>query len=379
MRRLLAIAIVAIAAVAVAHETVQFGHGLSLVLRAADLHGSLRALADLDTVRIREASLDIPVPGGPMRARLYTPVGRARYAALVIPGLQPAGISDVRLVQLSRALARSNVTVVTPEILELTRFEVTARAVDRIEEAAVWLATASGLEPSGRIGLLGISVTGGLALVAAGRPSLRRHLRYVFSFGGHDEIRNIFMHRWDAAEPGVVPEPDSYTLAIALLNVAPQFVPGDQRAFLDSDLRHFLWASYLERSDAAASARELAALRSDASRAPEPAATLLRDVVDGDTAALESRLEPYIDVLASDPRLSPARSPVPTAPVYLLHGRNDAVIPADESRHTAARLRGQVAVHLLITNLVSHAAADQPPRLGDITALARFWGDLLAE
>jgi hypothetical protein len=81
--------------------------------------------------------------------------------------------------------------VVTPEISELSRFEITPDVTDRIEQAAVWLAVDFGLAPTGRIGLTGISFSGGLAIVAAGRPSLRNHLSYVFSFGGHDDLRRV--------------------------------------------------------------------------------------------------------------------------------------------------------------------------------------------
>jgi len=76
--------------------------------------------------------------------------------------------------------------------------------------------------------------------------------------------------------------------------------------------------------------------------------------------------------------LSPSRSPAPTAPVFLLHGRHDTVIPAAESMHLAQRLHTQsVPVRLLMTDLISHAEADQPPAILEVWRLGRFWGDLL--
>ena len=80
---------------------------------------------------------------------------------------------------------------------------------------------------------------------------------------------------------------------------------------------------------------------------PEPAATLLEYVNNRDVAHLGPRLQPYIGFYVDHPALSPARSPAPSAPVYLLHGRDDNVIPAAESQHLADRLRGQVPVRLL--------------------------------
>ena len=41
---------------------------------------------------------------------------------------------------------------------------------------------------------MGISFSGGLAVVAAGRPTLRNHLLYVFSFGGDDDLRRVLKY-----------------------------------------------------------------------------------------------------------------------------------------------------------------------------------------
>jgi hypothetical protein len=47
------------------------------------------------------------------------------------------------------------------------------------------------------------------------------------------------------------------------------------------------------------------------------------------------------------------------------------------SKNMADRLRGQAPVHLLLTDLISHAAADQPAHVTDVLRPAGFWGDLL--
>lgn len=357
-------------------------HGLALVVRAGDLHGIVRRLADLDSVPIRERLVNAPLRAGSMGARVYAPLGTARQTVLLVSGLHPAGIDEPRLVSLARKLAEANVTVVTPEIPQLSRFEVTPTVTDRIEEGALWLATESGLAPTGRIGLMGISFSGGLAIVAAGRPSLRDHLLYVFSFGGHDDLRRVLEYfcmgvEGDRMTRGV-PAPHDYGVAIVLLTVAERLVPHEQIAPLREAVRRFLWASYLDRLDKPRAEREFAALRGLARTLPEPSATLLQYVNDRDVGHLGPRLRPYIGFYVAAPALSPARSLTPSAPVYLLHGRDDNVIPAVESRHLADRLDGQVPVRLLVTNLISHAEADQPAHVTDLLKLASFWGDLLA-
>jgi dienelactone hydrolase len=270
-----------------------------------------------------------------------------------------------------------NVLVVTPEIAEISRYEITAAATDRIEQAALWLATRSGLAAEGRIGLVGVSFSGGLAVVAAGRSPLRDHLAYVLSIGGHDDLRRVLEYFCQGFERGQPPH--DYGVAVGLLNMADRVVPPEQVAPLRAAVRRFLWASYLDVVDKPAAVREFSALRAYARALPEPSATLLDEVNDRDVARLGARLLPLLGYYVDQPALSPSRSPLPTAPVYLLHGREDTVIPATESEQLAARLRGRAPVHLLLTDVLSHVDANRAAGLAEIAALARFWGNLLAE
>jgi dienelactone hydrolase len=370
---------IAVAAVLLAGPTAgRYFDGFALVARATDLQGPVRRFADLDTVPISERIVDAQVERGAMRARVYAPAGTARQTVLLVAGLHPAGIDEPRLVSLARRLAEANVTVVTPEIAELARFEITPILVDRIEQAAVWVALDSGLSQSGRIGLLGISFSGGLAIVAAGRPSLRNRLLYVFSFGGHDDLRRVMDYFCAGGTAGGAP-PHDYGVAIVLLNLVDHLVPPEQVAPLEDAVRRFLWASYLDRHDKLQAEREFAALRALAPTLPEPAATLLDYVNNRDVARLGPQLLPYVALHAETPALSPARSPMPSAPVFLLHGRDDNVIPAVESQHLADRVRGKVPVRLMLTDLISHAEADQPARVIDVLRLSGFIGDLLTQ
>jgi dienelactone hydrolase len=390
MRRWLLIGVAVLASLSLGITARRYVHGFTLVVRAADLHGPVRRAADLDTVRIGERIVRARLKDTSIRARVYAPMGTARQTVLLVSGLHPAGIDEPRLVGLARRLAEADVIVVTPEIPELSRFEIMPNLTDRIEQAAVWLAVESGLAPTGRIGLMGISFSGGLAVVAAGRPSLRNHLLYVFSFGGHDDLRRVLEYFCTGMEPdalghvrresgvteGIRP-PHDYGVVIVLLNVAEHLVPPEQLAPLRDAVRRFLWASYLDGVDKPQAEREFAALRELGQTLPEPSATLLGYVNGRDVAQLGPRLLPYIGFYVDAPALSPSRSPGPSAPVFLLHGRDDNVIPGAESQHMADRLRGRAPVRLLLTDLISHAAADQPAHVTDVLRLAGFWGDLL--
>lgn len=87
---------------------------------------------------------------------------------------------------------------------------------------------------------------------------------------------------------------------------------------------------------------------------------------------LGARLLPYVGDYGNEAALSPSRSPKPIAPVFLLHGRDDNVIPAVESQYLADHLYGHTRVRLLLIDLLSHAEADRPAHLRDVFKLIAF-------
>ena len=367
-----------------------YAHGLSFVVRVAEMHGAARTIADLDTVRVQERDITIPTTRGAMRARAYEPPSPHR-AALLTSGLHASGIDEPRLVRLARQLSAGGVTVVTPDIPELSRFEITPVITDAIERAAGWLAMESGLAPQGPVGLMGISFSGGLSIVAAGRPSLAGHVAYVFALGGHDDLPRVLRYLCTGSEPYPAHElgiqsdrpfvlaPHDYGVAAILMATADRLVPKAQAAPLREAVRRYLFASALDTNvDKAAAAREFEALKQLARTMPEPSATLLRYVNERDVIHLGPRLLPYIGVSAADAALSVSKSPKPSVPVFLLHGTEDNVIPSLESEYLAQDLRGHAPVRLLLSGLISHAEADRPVHVGDVMQLAGFWGDLLA-
>jgi dienelactone hydrolase len=338
-----------------------------------------RRVADLDTGPERARELQIPGAAGPLRARAYEPARRGGRAALLVSGLHPSGIDEPRLVGLARQLAASGITVVTPDIPDLSRFAITPAITDGIERAVGFLAADRALAPDGRIGLIGISFGGGLSLVAAGRPSIRDRVAFVLAFGGHGDLPRVLRYLCTGVEPGAAYRaPHNYGVAIILLGIADRLVPPDQVTPLRTAIRRFLLASALDSVDKPQAMREFDALRALAATMPEPSATLLAEINALDVAHLGPRLLPYVGFYGDAPALSLSRSPKPSAPAFLLHGLDDNVIPADESRYLADDLRGHAPVRLLLSGLIAHAEADRPVRVGDVMKLAAFWGDVLA-
>jgi acetyl esterase/lipase len=114
---------------------------------------------------------------------------------------------------------------------------------------------------------------------------------------------------------------------------------------------------------------------------PEPSAHLMRYVNERNTKGLGAELLPVLERIDAYPAaLSAERSPAPAAPVYLLHGTDDTVIPAVETRLLAQSLKARgVAVHPLLSGLITHAEVDKGAAAGETWALIRFWTGLLEE
>src|SRR5262245_57547836 len=102
-RRRAAALFVVLAIVAGAVLALPYIPGWSFVVRAADMQGTARRLADVDTRAVESRDITIPMPQGSMRARVYEPAGSHRRAVLLVSGLHPSGIDEPRLVRLARA------------------------------------------------------------------------------------------------------------------------------------------------------------------------------------------------------------------------------------------------------------------------------------
>src|SRR3954465_15807986 len=207
-----------------------------------------------------------------------------------------AARGEPRLVRLARQIAASHVLVVTPDIPELARFEISPAITDAIEQAGVWLADEAGLAADHKVALMGISFSGGLSIVAAGRPSLTKRVPYVFALGGHDDLPRVLRYLCTGREPRPVPKvhlaadtrendtfvlsPHDYGVAVILLAIADRVVPPAQAERLRAGVRQYLWASALDggvdKGRAPAEFEEVGRL---SPTLPQPAPTLLRYVL----------------------------------------------------------------------------------------------------
>lgn len=361
-----------------------YAQATSLIVRTAGLEKQHPTLAAMQTDAVAERSESVPSRFGPLRARLYTPKTHTDAPLLLTPGVNAMGIDEPRLVAFARNLAASGFIVLTPELPDLSRYLVTARSTDMVEDAAVWFSNRTDLTRGHRIGIAGISFAGGLSMVAAGRPSLRGRLAFVFSFGGHANFQRVVRYLCTGAEPPApglesappVPPPHDYGVAIVALDLAEQIVPADQVEPLKTGILTFLHASHLALFDQKKANDEFARARAMEASMAEPGRTFLHLVNERDVKTLGPKLLPSIANLGDDAALSPDRSPVPDAPVFLLHGLEDNVVPAQETLRLARHAEAQTQVHVLLTPLISHAEVDRPATTSEVVALISFWSGM---
>jgi dienelactone hydrolase len=348
---------------------------LALILRAAQIPGWPGTAARWNARSVSDSIEQISIRDGSIRARVYRPSGTPERAAMLVSGVHPDGIDEPRLTRLARELAATGTIVVTPEIEDLLHYRLTSRVTDTIEDAARWMLSRGDLSGAGRLGLIGVSFSGGLVVVAAGRPAVRDRIAYVLSFGGHGNLARVM--RYLCTGNGSRLAPHDYALAVLLHQTADLLVPVDQVALLQVGIEEFLDASATSRARPGEADRIFARSKELQREVPEPAATLLREVNDRDVVALGRRLSPFLDRLGQDPALSPDRSPPPIAPVFLLHGADDNVIPAEESDQLAKYLEGKTRVRQLKSRFLTHADVADRPTASDTWEMVAYWKSVL--
>jgi len=385
LSRRVAVFIVGLLSVAAAAYLVRpYVRAASLFVRVGNVGGRTEAFFEASARRVDvQPPHMVPTREGQVAAQFYRPVGRVRRSVLLVPGVHSMGIAEPRLTALARDLAGSGMAVMAMALPDLIGYQITARSADVIEDAIAWMAAQPALAPDGRVGAIGISFAGGLSIVAAGRPAVRDKVAYVVSFGGHGDLGRVlhYLATGQAVQaPGIEARPPhDYGVAVILYAAADRVVPADQVGPLRDGIRTFLYASQLTLVDMKQANATFAKARDMVKALPEPSATYLKYVNERNVTALGPILVPHLG-LEADPAASPERAPsVPSAPVFLLHGDGDTVIPTAESAVLGEYLRSKgVAVHVLISQIITHAELDRSAAAAEVWRLIGFWARVLS-
>ena len=387
IRRIRMWLIVVFVLLAIVYFAVPYVRAMSLIVRVAGIGGPVQTLASLQDTRVtKEPRHMVPTRHGNVPAQIYMPATVSEHAVLVMPGFNSNGIDEPRLAAFAEDIAASGYPVMAFALPDLQQFRLTAHSTDVIEDAVTWMTSQPRLAPDGKIGIIAVSFSGGLSVVAAGRDRIRDHVKFVVSMGGHGDIRRVMRYLATGIAPKVEGAenhpPHDYGVAVILNTLADYgVVPAAQAAPLQNAIETYLRASQATVISDAAAAPIFAQARTMATALPEPSRTYMQYVNDRDVARLGAVLLPHLNQSGvDDPALSPELAPPPTASIFLLHGHDDNIIPPAESVLLANHLKSKgVRTKVLLSGLITHASVNEHATAMDQLKLVNFWASVIKQ
>jgi pimeloyl-ACP methyl ester carboxylesterase len=282
----------------------------------------------------------------------------------LLHGVHHLGIDDPRLINLSRAMAMSGVQIIAPQLNDLTEYHVTAETVDDIGNAAAYFSQRSGR----RVGVIGLSFAGGLALIAATRPEYANKMGFVLAVGSHDSMSRVAkffasnlllrpdgsQEQFQAHEYGV--------LILAYSHLEDFFAAADVQPAHEC-LRRHLWEQ---------------PAGPDSGLTKQGQAEM--DLLVNHRERLEHAMVQEIDRHRSEmDAVSPSgKMAALHVPVYLLHGAGDSVIPASETLWLAQDIPHDDVRAVLISQALVHVDMDKKLAFSDQWALIHFMAKVLS-
>ena len=275
-------------------------------------------------------------------ADLYRPGETPRGAVVVVPGLTQYGKDDSRLVAFAFSLARSRFLVLIPEIANARALRVSAADSAIIADAVEELARrfANGADRS--VGLVAISFGAGPALLAAGETPAGQRVRFAVTIGGYYDIDAAIGFATTGAYrmadgTWVRAAPNEYGAFVLLRGNAERLRDPADRALL---------AAIADRrlADPASDIADLVARLG-------PEGRIVYDLVaNRDPLLVPTLIARLPEAIRSELRrldLKGRQLPFLTGPAFLVHGEDDAMIPAGESVKLAAALGPRAELYLI--------------------------------
>ncbi len=349
---------------------VAFRHHLravGLLLRLTDPQSTLGRLGAHE---VESEPFSVPTQAGAVPGRIYRPLGvEAPPGLVLVHGVHRLGIEEPRLTRLAHAFASSGLVVLTPHVASLSEYRLEPEAIAIIGAAASSLRRELGAP----VGVLGISFSGGLALVAAVDPRFASDIAFVVALGAHHDLERVFIFfatdRIEAPDGSVQQqESDQYGALVLIYADIESFFEEPDRAGAREAIR--LWLS--EEWDAA---RAVSQGLSPAAHARLEA--LFRHQREGVRDRLVADVRAHsAELLKVSPR---GKLGVLRVPIFLIHGVGDKLIPTSETEWLAREVRKEHLRRALITPVLSHADLRKELGAREYWEVVTFMRDVLVE
>jgi len=309
------------------------------------------------------SDVTISMAGQPIRARTYFPQGHPNAPALVIlHGVHHLGIDEPRLTSFASAMASCGMRILTPELPGIKDYRVDQDSVRVIGESAKWFDAETG----GPVGVMGLSFSGGLALVAASEAEYRPSFKFIVAVGSQNAMEHVgeyYLTGREARPDGSVellPAHEYGPLVLEYEHLG-DYVPPEDVAAVRAVLQQHL---YEDREG------ELLA-RSKLTPRQLNETLMLMDATSEETRKrLAAENQRYADEMQE---LSPhGRLGGLAIPVFLLHGEADNIIPSAETLWMARELPESSRGAVLITPVFSHLDVTREPGVADQMRLVHF-------
>lgn len=300
-------------------------------------HGAVR----VNEVRRRE------LEGG--NADLYLPPGPPSPGIVLALGALREGRRYPLLESTARAIAAVGFAVLVPELGRLRSLILGMDAVEDLVHAAEALPTEAGVAEA-PVGLIGFSLGGSLALVAAADASLRDRVACVAAMGSYFRLNDML----DAAVDGFrgpggeqmsLAAPSAYTVAASLIDRLPDVDREVLARTIDAERDSPLEAlSRVEPSSVGGEARLVLQLLRNRDRDTR---RVLIESISG--LALEMR------ALSPEGAIGGIG-----APTWILHDERDQYVPFGQFRALREAARGRADFRFLAIRLLEHTEPVRP-------------------
>ena len=283
-------------------------------------------------------------------ADLYEPHDARNGPAIVlVNGVVPEGRTYEPLVGFADGLARTGFAVLVPDALDYQNYRVFPEDIGALVRGFQVLQSRPSVDPN-RVGFIGFSMGGSLAMVAASDSEIAEQVALVATIGAYHSLdamlRAVTTSSVQVGDGHESYQPDSYVWLVTrntLLSAIPE--AGDQEALFhlfaletpDPDPEVLPGYDLSELGAPARSVYDLFVNR-------DPAA--VGRLMDGVRGTMPGTLES----ISPDAHIERLR-----APVALLHDRSDLYVPVQESQVLFDRLGGEPRARLAVLDVIQHA------------------------